>query len=200
MSFGAALVYKLSSAYKWLYSSICFIFCIELAGLIIRINHKTNIWLYNFGFIFFYLFYLIFYYKNAKKDYNKLIVLFVVYLILWGVSLYITGINIFFKIPSIFLSCSLVFLYCLLLFNETINFRGKLWFSPLFILCVGIIINHGCLVPYYAFIDLLGRAFPKKSLNLIFAMHGFFDDFLYLSILVSLYLNYRQSIKHRLMN
>lgn len=195
---GAALVYKLSSAYKWLYAYLCFVFCVEVTGIIIGAIYQMNVWLYNVSYVVYLILFLTVYYKIAKKGYSHLVLLFILYLVSWGINLYISGINVFFKIPSILMSCSLVFLYCLLLFNETINFRGKLYLSPLFIVCVGIIINQGCLVPYYAFIDLLSREIPEESLNLIFTVHGFFTDIFYLCILVSLYLNYRENMKQRL--
>lgn len=196
--FGLTLFFKISAAYKWVCLLLLVYFLTELCGYLIRIQNiqgRDNTWLYNLSYILYFLLYLIIYSRLSKEGYKKQVLLFTVYLVSWVISYYSVGINVFFKIPVIIMSCSLVFLYCMLLFKETMNYRGRIWSSPVFYLSAGIVINYGCLIPFFALLSLLSRAFPPKSLNLIFTMTGFFNDALYFSFLVSFFLNYRQNLK-----
>ena len=166
------------------------VFVIEFCGYLIRKSHANNAWLYNLGYLINFGFYLVIYSKFEKKGYKLVSVLSAVYAIAWLSNLYISGIKIFFRIPMVVLSCSLVLLFSRVLFSEVMNFKGKLYFSPILFSCMGIIFNFGCLIPYFSLINLLNRSFPKESLDLLLKMLGFFNDLLYFSILISLFLQY----------
>ena len=197
-SFAIICFTKLNTSYRIVALQSCIAFVVEAFGYWwkLDINRGSNKWLFNLYMIFDCGLILLaaYYFLKPKIPIKFFAALFLVFIVFWlNSAIQNKTIDKFtieaYVIDSVFSLAS--FLY--ILYTYALNEKGDLISMPVLWLCLGLIINYGCSIPYFSTYSIQGKMCSKEEMEFLNKIPTILNNIRYPLVALSFVLFYFQS-------
>jgi hypothetical protein len=182
-----------TKGWKLLSIQVIIAFAVELSAYYIRMNHQPNGWLYNIYLIAdFTLLITVAYFLIQDKRFQFLFLgAFSLFMLVWLYDVvYLYGITKFAAHAYIASSILLIATYLYLLFYDTLRWKKAVYLSPVFWLCIAIIVFYGCNITYFYLMDTIIKTLSKEQKDLLLWLLKILVAVRYVLIALSFYLVY----------
>lgn len=184
---------KLDCFSKLIAFQVFIAFLIELIGLQIRIQHTSNVWLYNLYMLAEFSLLIIAAGLKSTKVSRKSIILLLIFCVCWGVEIYWNSIEIF-AVNTYVLGATILLVSFSVVLYRSVQNRDPLFRQSMFWFSIGIILFYGCNIPFFAMHNYIANYSNTVQMNLLTTLMIIFGHIRYLCMAIG-FIAFSQEVK-----